>query len=176
MIRPFQGVWPRVHPDAYVSEFAYVIGDVEVQANASIWPGTVVRGDMGRIVIGENTCIQDNSTVHADRDAQIGPNAAIGHNVLCHADRVGEFVLIGSGAIVNGGDIGDYCIVGSGAVVLEGTKVPAYSMVTGTPGRVRGRLEERHIQLIKAVLEDYVEKGRKYRAEPPAGAQPQARG
>ena len=89
MLRPFQGVWPRVHPDAYVSEFAYVVGDVEVHANASIWPGTVVRGDMGRIVIGENTCIQDNSTVHADRDCWIGPNAAIGHNVLCHADRVG---------------------------------------------------------------------------------------
>jgi carbonic anhydrase/acetyltransferase-like protein (isoleucine patch superfamily) len=165
MLRPFQGVWPQIDPEAYVSEFACIIGNVEVRANASIWPGAVIRADTGRIVIGENTCIQDNSTVHADRDCQIGPNSAIGHNVLCHADTVGSFVLIGSGSTVNGGTIGDYCIVGSGAVILEGEEIPSYSMVTGVPGKIRGKIREKHVQLIQGVVKDYIEKARIYRSE-----------
>jgi carbonic anhydrase/acetyltransferase-like protein (isoleucine patch superfamily) len=74
-------------------------------------------------------------------------------------------VLIGSGSTVNGGTIGDYCIVGSGAVILEGAEIPSYSMVTGVPGKIQGKIRERHIQLIRGVVEDYIEKARIYRSD-----------
>ena len=72
MIRSLDGVSPRVHPDAFVSEAAYVIGDVEIGAGSSVWPGAVVRADNGSITIGANTCVQDNSVVHGDDDVVIG--------------------------------------------------------------------------------------------------------
>ncbi len=91
MIRSWNGLTPRIHPEAFVSEFAYVIGDVEIGAGSSVWPGTVIRGDIGKVLIGKNTCIQDNSTIHTDgRGAVIGDNVVMGHRVLCHADKVGD--------------------------------------------------------------------------------------
>ncbi|MDD9995610.1 MAG: hypothetical protein OXS35_07695 [Dehalococcoidia bacterium] len=84
MIRSINGKTPRVHPGAFVSEFAYVVGDVEIGEGSSVWPGTVIRGDSGTVVIGKNTCIQDNSVVHGDADVEIGDDVVVGHRVLCH--------------------------------------------------------------------------------------------
>ncbi len=148
MIRSLDGIGPRIHPTAFVSEAAYVIGDVEIGEGSSIWPGTVVRGDMGRIVIGKYTCIQDNSVVHCDTDARIGDYVVMGHRVVCHAKTVGSRTLLGNGCVVNDGvRIGDECVVASGAVVLDDMEVPARSIVVGVPGRVRGEVQERHLEL-----------------------------
>ena len=163
MLRSYKGKSPQIHPSAFVSETAYVVGNVHIEANVSIWPGSVIRADSGHLIIGENSCIQDNSTVHADRDAKIGPNVVIGHNVLCHADFVGEYVLIGSGAVVNGGTIGAYSVIGSGSVVLEGSNIPARSLVLGCPGRVTGPVQERHIDLTNQILLTYIEKGKSFK-------------
>ena len=81
MIRSFKGKTPKIHPTAFVSEAAYVLGDVEIGENSSIWPGTVIRGDSGKIIIGKNTNIQDNSVVHSDADSWIGDNSTMGHSV-----------------------------------------------------------------------------------------------
>ena len=163
MLRSYKGKSPQIHPSAFVSETAYIVGNVHIEANVSIWPGSVIRADSGHLIIGENSCIQDNSTVHADRDAKIGPNVVIGHNVLCHADFVGEYVLIGSGAVVNGGTIGAYSVIGSGSVVLEGSNIPAHSLVFGCPGRVTGSVQERHIELTNQILLTYIEKGKSFK-------------
>jgi carbonic anhydrase/acetyltransferase-like protein (isoleucine patch superfamily) len=161
-----KGKSPQVHPTAFVSEAAYVVGDVEIGPYVNVWPGVVIRGDTGHLVIGENTCVQDNSTVHSEGPASIGPNVAIGHNVLCHADKVGQYVLIGNGAMVNGWVvIGDYCIIASGAVVLEHTVIPPYSLVVGVPAQVKGRVTEEHIERIKGTLRRYVERGQLYKAQ-----------
>ena len=166
MLRSLQGKSPQVHPDAFVSEAAYLVGDVEIAARVNIWPGVVIRGDTGHVFIGEYTCVQDNSTVHSEADASIGPNVAIGHNVLCHADKVGQYVLIGNGAIVNGWvEIGDYCIIASGAVVLEHAKIPSYSLVVGVPAQVKAQVTEEHIARIKGTIERYAERGRLYNAQ-----------
>ena len=126
MLRSLDGIAPRIHPTAFVSEAAYVIGDVEIGEGASVWPGTVIRGDMGRITIGKYTCVQDNSVVHCDTDAVIGDYVVIGHRVVCHAKNVGTRSLLGNGAVVNDGVwIGDECVVASGAVVLDDMQVPA---------------------------------------------------
>jgi carbonic anhydrase/acetyltransferase-like protein (isoleucine patch superfamily) len=166
MIRSLEGKWPRIHPTAFVSEFAYVVGDVEIGEESSVWPGAVVRADNGKISIGRFSCIQDNSVVHGDGDVVIGDWVAIGHRVLCHARTVGDRVLIGSGATVNDGvEIGEGSLVASGATLIERMIVPARSLVVGLPGRVRGQVEERHVELIRHASEDYVEKAGRYKRD-----------
>ena len=95
MIRSFNGKTPRVDPTAFVSEAAYVVGDVEIGPYSSVWPGVVIRGDMGRITIGSHTNIQDNSVVHSDTDATLGDYVTLGHSVVCHAARVEDYALLG---------------------------------------------------------------------------------
>jgi carbonic anhydrase/acetyltransferase-like protein (isoleucine patch superfamily) len=165
VIRELDGKMPRIHPTAFVSEAAYVVGDVEIGAGSSVWPGTVIRADAGIIKIGSNTCIQDGSVVHADDDAFIGDNVVIGHKVLCHAGKVGDWSLIGNGASVNdGADIGEGSLVASGAVVIERMSIPPGSLVVGVPARVRGSLQERHRDLIRMTVEEYIHKGARFKS------------
>ena len=168
MIRSLNGISPGVHPDAFVSEFAYVVGNVEIGAFSSVWPGTVIRGDTGKIVIGRNTCIQDNSTVHGDGGgAAIGDNVVIGHNVMCHAERVGDGCVLGNGAIVNGGEtwIGEHCIIAAGAVVLENAKVPARTFMVGVPAKEKGTVTDEQIERFKGTVEHYVARGQQYKKD-----------
>ena len=166
MIRSLDGVNPRIHPTAFVSEFAYVIGDVEIGEGSGIWPGAVVRADTGKITIGRHTCVQDNSVVHGDADVVIGDNVVIGHRVLCHAKRVGDRVLIGNGATVNDGvEIGDDSLLASGTTVVDNMRIPARSLLVGVPGRVRGQVEERHIELIKYYGDAYIRKAERYKRQ-----------
>lgn len=167
MIRSLNGKTPKIHPDAFVSEFAYVIGDVEIGAGASVWPGSVVRGDSGKIVIGSGTCIQDGSVVHADGPgAVIGDNVVIGHMVMCHAEKVGDGAVLGNGAIVNGGatEIGEYSIVAAGAVVRENEKVPPRTLVLGVPAIAKGRVTDEQVERFQRTAEHYAELGRTYKA------------
>ena len=166
MIRSLDGVAPRVHPTAFVSEFAYVIGDVEIGPSSSVWPGTVIRADAGRISIGARTCIQDNSVLHGDADVEIGDGVVIGHRVMCHAGTVGDGSLIGNGAVVNdGAEIGAGSLVASGAMVIERMTIPPGSMVVGVPARVRGPVQERHSRMIAATAAGYAEKAAHYKRQ-----------
>ncbi len=166
MIRSLDGISPRVHPTAFVSEAAYVIGDVEIGEGSSVWPGTVVRADMGRITIGKFTCIQDNSVVHGDADVVIGDYVVIGHRVMCHARLIGNRVLIGNGATINDGvAIGDDSLIASGAMVVDNMEIPARSLVVGIPARIRGQVEQRHIDLIKYYCDIYIHKTQRYKRQ-----------
>jgi carbonic anhydrase/acetyltransferase-like protein (isoleucine patch superfamily) len=154
-----------IHLAAFVSEAAYVIGDVEVGEGSSIWPGAVVRADMGKITIGRFTTIQAKSVVHGDADVVIGDRVVIGHRVLCHARRVGDRVMICSGATVNDGvEIGEDCLVGSGSMLIDNMSVPARSLVRGVPGRVKGQVQPRDLELTKTTGEEYARKARLYRS------------
>ncbi len=166
MIRSLDGKSPKIHPTAFVSEFAYVVGDVEIGEGSSVWPGTVIRADAGKIAIGKNTCIQDNSVVHGDDDVSIGDNVVIGHRVMCHAKTVGNSVLIGNGAVVNDGvEIGEYSLLASGCMVVDNMQIPARSLVMGVPGRVRGEVKERHAELIDRTGGHYVERAQRYKSQ-----------
>ena len=166
MIRSLDGVMPQIHHTAFVSESAYVVGDVEIGENSSVWPGTVIRADNGKISIGANTCIQDNSVVHGDDDVTIGDNVAIGHRVMCHAGSVGEGTLIGNGAVVNdGAEIGEGSLIASGAMVIERMQIPPRSMVLGVPAKIRGEVANRHSQLIQSTVDHYVLKGQRYKRQ-----------
>ena len=172
MIRTLDGITPKVHPSAFVSEAAYVIGDVEIGEGSSIWPGAVVRADMGKIAIGRFTCVQDNSVVHGDADVVIGDRVVIGHRALCHAKSVGDRVLIGNGATVNDGvTIGDDSLLASGTMIIDNMEVPAGSLVVGVPGRVRGKTEQRHVELIKYYGDLYLDKAERYRRQGNLGSE-----
>ena len=166
MIRSLDGLRPNIDPTAFVSEFAYVIGDVEIGEGSSIWPGAVVRADMGKITIGKFTCVQDNSVVHGDADVVIGDYVVIGHRVLCHARSVGDRSLLGNGATINDGvEIGEDSVVASGALALDNMKIPPRSIVAGVPGRIRGEVEDRHIELADYYCRIYIDKAQRYKKQ-----------
>ncbi|HEY8374311.1 MAG TPA: gamma carbonic anhydrase family protein [Pseudonocardiaceae bacterium] len=131
---------PRIHPDAYVHPDATVIGDVTIGAGASVWPQAVLRGDYGRIEIGERTSVQDGTVIHCTEihPTVVGADCVIGHNVHIEGATIADRCLIGSGSVVlNGAVVETGAIVGAGAVVSFDGRVPARSMALGVPARVR---------------------------------------
>ncbi|OLC55904.1 MAG: hypothetical protein AUH85_08070 [Chloroflexi bacterium 13_1_40CM_4_68_4] len=135
----YRGKRPRIAPDAFVAPTAVLIGDVTVQSGASVWFGTVLRGDMDRIEIGERSNVQDNSLIHTDTNEPtlIGTDVTIGHMALVHSAIVEKNVLIGQAAVLVGRNhIGTGTIIGAGAVLPEGFDAPARSLVLGVPAKV----------------------------------------
>ena len=166
MIRTLGDKTPKIHPTAFISEFAYVIGDVEIGEGSSVWPGAVVRADMGRIVIGNHTNVQDNSVVHGDADVEIGDYVTIGHKVLCHAKKVGDRAVIGNGATLNDGvEVGEYSLIASGTMLVDNVQIPPRSLVVGSPGKVLREVGERHLERMKWYCDVYMEKTKKYKAQ-----------
>lgn len=149
---------PEVHPTAFVAASADLVGDVEVGAEASVWYGCVLRGDIAPIRIGARTNIQDLTVVHVDLDrpALIGESVGIGHRAIVHGCMVEDDCLIGMGSIVlTGARIGRGSLVAAGAVVTEGTEVPPGSLVVGVPGRVVREVDERLRERMRRTVADY---------------------
>jgi len=143
MIREIKGKSPKIAASAFVSEAAYVVGDVEIGENSSVWPGAVIRADFGKITIGHNTSIEDNTVIHCAGNLVIGSNNVIGHGAVVHCRKVGNHVLIGNNAtILDGAEIGDYCIIGAGCLIPPNTKISERSVVIGVPGHVKSQLTE----------------------------------
>src|ERR1700738_4776445 len=122
----------------WIAESAVVIGRVRLRTEASVWFGSVLRGDNEWIELGGRSQIQDNATLHTDPGfpITIGDNCVIGHNVVLHGCSIASNSLIGMGAVVlNGARIGRQCLVGAGAVVTEGKEFPDNSLIVGAPAR-----------------------------------------
>ena len=150
---------PRLAPTAWVSEAAYVVGDVELGEGSSVWPGAVVRGDFSSITIGTNTVIEDNCVVHTGQPLVLGDNIIIGHSVVVHCARVGSNCLIGNQAILlDGAEIGKYCLVAAGYLVLGRVKVPDRSFVSGAPATIEP-ISERHLKRLEAQAAGNAEHG-----------------
>jgi carbonic anhydrase/acetyltransferase-like protein (isoleucine patch superfamily) len=152
----------------YIASGAQVIGNVELGENASVWHNAVVRADDRKIVIGAESNIQDNATLHVetDRDIYIGRGVTVGHNAIVHGCTVEDNTVIGMGAIVmNGAIIGENCIIGAGAVVTENQKVGAGSLVLGVPGKVVRSVTEAQIISNRENAEHYVKLAEKYLSE-----------
>ena len=117
----------------------------------------------GSIKIGERTNIQDNSVIHSDDNSSIGNNVTIGHGVTCHAKTIMDNCLLGNGSTLNEGVvIGEFSLIASGSMVLENMKIPPKSLVMGNPARIRGEINERHLELIKLSSSTYVDKVKIY--------------
>jgi carbonic anhydrase/acetyltransferase-like protein (isoleucine patch superfamily) len=157
---------PRIHPSAYVHPDAVVIGQVEIGAESTIWPAAVLRGDDGRILIGEATSIQDGTIIHttAFQPTTVGNRCVVGHNVHLEGCIVEDGSLVGSGSVVlHGAIVRTGALVGANALVPNGMEIPTGAMGLGVPARLRegtvtpGQFEE-------AVV-SYVERGRRFRTE-----------
>ncbi|PPE69223.1 gamma carbonic anhydrase family protein [Caldimonas thermodepolymerans] len=159
---------PVIHETAWVADSAEVIGNVEIGEDASIWFGTVVRGDTESIRIGRGSNVQDNSVLHADfgKPLVIGENVTVGHQVMLHGCTIGDGSLIGIQAVVlNGAKIGRNCVVGAGAVVTEGKEFPDGSMILGAPARAVKQLTPEQITAFQFGARHYVENARRFKAE-----------
>ncbi|MDT7553506.1 MAG: hypothetical protein QOI16_2042 [Pseudonocardiales bacterium] len=139
----FEGVAPTVHPTAFVAPTATLVGDVRVEARASIWYNAVLRADFGPIIVREGANVQDGSVLHGGDDpvTEIGAGATIGHLCVVHGCVIGAEALIGNGATIqDGARIGAHCLVGAGATVAPNTIVPDDTLVLGSVGRAKGPL------------------------------------
>lgn len=139
------GVIPVVHPTAFVHESASLIGDVQIAAGCYIGPFASLRGDFGRILIGEGSNVQDSCVIHAfpGADAVLEPHSHIGHSAVLHGCHVGSYALVGISAVVlDGVVVGAESLIGAGAVVTAGTDIPPRSLVLGSPARVIRELDD----------------------------------
>lgn len=158
---------PQVDPSAYIADGARVIGDVVLGPGASVWFNAVLRGDTERIVIGEDTNIQDGAVVHADPGypCVVGARVVAGHGAILHGCKVGDECLIGMGAIVlNGAQLGPGCIVAAGALIPEGREIPERSLVMGVPARVVRAVTDAELAEIRAAAERYRQRAATYRS------------
>lgn len=139
----------------YLAPNATVTGDVCLGKHVNIWYGAVLRGDHGRITVGEGTNIQDNAVVH-DRTA-IGKFCTVGHGAIVHGCTIGDGCLIGMGAIVlSGAVLGENCLVGAGAVVTGKVNAPAGSVLLGNPAKIVKQVSQSQIQQSRANAEQYI--------------------
>ncbi len=168
MLEAWQEYRPVLDPLAWVHAQAVLIGDVHVGPRATVWPGCVLRGDHGRIVIGAETSVQDGTIAHATGGVStttIGEGCVIGHRAILHGCFVEDECLIGMGAVLlDNCHIGRFSIVGSGAVVPVGRRFPERSLLLGMPARVVRTVTDAEIEaVIRHGRREYLDLWRQYR-------------
>ena len=157
---------PTIQPDAFVHPDAVVIGDVRVGADSSVWPGAVLRGDYGTVIVGERTSIQDGTVVHAVAEfpTVIGSDCVVGHLAHLEGCVIDDGALVGSGSIVlHQATVHSGATVAAGAVVRNRTDVPEGALAVGVPASVREGASDR--ELIRRSAELYVANARRYREQ-----------
>jgi len=137
----FEGLTPTVHPDAWIAPTATLIGDVTVEAGASVWYGAVLRADFGPIIVRIGANIQDGSIVHGAGPVEIGAGATVAHLCVVHGATIGAEALIGNGATVqDGATVGERAMVAAGALVPPNTVVEPETLFRGSAGSSAGPL------------------------------------
>jgi carbonic anhydrase/acetyltransferase-like protein (isoleucine patch superfamily) len=166
MIQTFKNHRPFVHKDAFVHERAVLIGEVFIDEGSSVWPGAVLRGDVGMIKIGQNTSIQDGTIIHMTANYSstiIGNNVTVGHGVILHGCIVEDNCLIGMGSIIlDNATIKEWSFVAAASLVLGNKIVPANSFVCGSPAQVMRNVQEKERQVIKLSATHYRELASEY--------------
>ncbi len=167
ILRPYDGKSPRLGARVFVAENATLVGDIELGDDASVWYGTVIRGDVHHIRIGARTNVQDNCTLHVTKDTWplvIEDEVTIGHGVIAHGCTLRRASLIGMGSrVLDGAVVGELALVGAGALVAEGTEVPARTLAVGVPARVKRDLTADEIARLEQSWKNYVEYKEVYR-------------
>lgn len=165
-VLPHRDAFPQLAQSAWVAPGAYVIGDVHLGEESSVWYGAVLRGDTEPIRIGARTNVQDGCVLHADPGypAVVGEGCVVGHNAVVHGCEIGDNCLVGMGAtILNGAKIGDGSIVAAGAVVPEGREFQPRSLIIGIPAKRVGEVSEEQTADIERGASEYVERAAAHR-------------
>lgn len=145
MIKEYKGIEPKIDETAFIAESADVVGQVNIERNANIWYGTVLRADDNYITVGENTNIQDGSIVHISEKFPtiIGKNVTVGHKSIIHGCEIGDNTLIGMGSIVlDGAKVGEFTLLGAGSLVPPGKEIPSGVLAMGSPAKVIRELSD----------------------------------
>jgi len=166
MIKSFYNKTPLIHTTAYIAETAVIIGDVEIGEDASVWFGSVVRGDVNFIRIGARTNIQDTTIIHVSSKTHstvLEEEITVGHRVTLHGCYVERCCLIGIGAILmDGVRVGANSLVGAGSLLTPGTQIPPRSLVMGSPASVKRELTEDELAYLDKSWRNYVELKKHY--------------
>lgn len=172
MIRPFQGIHPKIDPTAFIAETAVVVGEVEIGAQSSLWYNVVARGDVNFIRIGARSNIQDLSMLHVthkkgpdDPGAPlvIGDDVTVGHSVTLHGCSIENGAFIGMQAIVmDKAVVGEGALVGARALVTEGTVIPPHTLWVGAPAKYKRDLTQEEIAWLRKSPQNYVKYALQY--------------
>ena len=157
---------PEISADSWVAPNAIIIGKVKLEKNSSIWFNAVLRGDIEKIVIGENSNIQDGSVLHTDPGypLTVGKGVTVGHMVMLHGCEISDDTLIGIGStILNKAKIGKNCIIGANTLVTENKTIPDNSLVLGSPGKVIRKVTDDEIKVIRENAKHYVKNSKRYK-------------
>lgn len=165
-IRSYQGSTPQLGRRAFVDATAVVIGDVELGEDSSVWPLTVIRGDMHRIRIGQRTSIQDGSVLHITHAGPfnpdgfpllIGDEVTVGHKVTLHGCTLGSRILVGMGSIVmDGAIVEDEVIIGAGSLVPPGKRLESGFLYVGSPVKQARPLTDKERSFFSYTAGNYV--------------------
>ncbi|MCK4343226.1 MAG: gamma carbonic anhydrase family protein [Phycisphaerae bacterium] len=157
MINTFEGKTPEIGENSYIHHSADVFGDIKIGSGCWIGPGARIRGDYGRIVIGDNTAVEENVVIHARPDEQttIGDWVTLGHGCIVHNATIHDWAVIGMGAIVSDwSDVGEWAVIGEGTVVRQRQEIPSGRIAVGVPAKV----------LEKTVSDDYKAEWQQWKA------------
>lgn len=175
-IRSFEQHTPHIHPSAYIDELALVIGDVEIGPDSSVWPMTVIRGDMQSIRIGARSSIQDGSVLHVTHASRfcrggqptlIGDDVTVGHKVILHACTVENLCLIGMGAIImDKAVLHSRVIIGAGSVVPPGKVLESGFLYVGSPVKQIRALHQNELEFLEYSPQNYQRLKQRYIALP----------
>lgn len=166
MILKLDNIKPKIHENTFIANSADIIGNVEIFENVSIWFGAVLRGDVEKIIVGKNSNIQDNSTVHTDFGIPciIGENVTVGHNVVLHSCNISDNVIIGMGStILNGAKIAKNCLVGANSLVTHKLEYEEGMLILGNPAKIVRMLTDEEIEHIIKNANHYVENAKRYK-------------
>ena len=159
---------PIIEGDYYVANNATVLGKVKLCKDSSVWFGAILRGDTELITIGERSNVQDGSVLHTDLGfpLDIGKDVTIGHKVMLHGCTIGDGSLIGINSVVlNGAKIGEGCLIGANTLITEGTEIPDGSLVMGSPGKVKGEINEDQKKGLILSAHHYVDNSKRFKSE-----------
>lgn len=167
MIYALDGIRPTIHPSAWVAPTAVLIGDVTLEADASVWFGAVLRGDNEPILIGRGSNVQENVVMHTDPGCplRVGEDVTVGHKALLHGCTVGNGALVGMGAtMLNRAVLGEGSLLGAGALLTEGRTVEPGHLAVGAPAKAARALDEAAREGLLASARHYVANAARFRA------------
>ena len=168
MIIPYHDTTPQLGAEVFIAPDAWVIGDVTLGDNVSIFFGSVLRGDLLPITVGRGTNIQEHSLLHTTTGRTptiVGEEVTVGHRAIIHGASVGNRCIIGMGAtLLDEAVVEDECIIAAGSLVTSKTRIAAQSMVMGIPAKVVRSLTAEEISFLKESAHDYLMTGRDYLA------------
>lgn len=174
-VRSHDGIHPRIADGAYIDPDSVVIGDVEIGEGSSVWPMTVIRGDIHRIRIGDRTSVQDGSILHVTHAGPfnpdgfplvIGDDVTIGHKVMLHGCTLGDRILVGMAAVImDGVVVQDEVIIAAGTLVPPGKVLESGYLYKGSPARQARPLTDKESEFFDYTSRRYVDLGAKYLKE-----------